>query len=248
MAFFNREPKFIISTRPLEESKSDCSILARKGLDSHPSPAMKIMYKNKIPKISPYDAIVLSSRHAAYSIKRLNIESMPVYCVGSSTAKVARKNGAKNLLIGNSDIKALANLVSKTLSRDSRILWLSGNYVLDNFSPLLKQFKISVDKFNVYISKPIEFIDHKSIELIANNKVKVILFYSSESTKIWMKLIKNANLYDKIKLINLVGISNKTFSSISEENEFKYYLSRRKRRASVLAKAIEIFKMPEISK
>ena len=150
--------------------------------------------------------------------------------------------------IGNSDIKALANLVSKTLSRDSRILWLSGNYVLDNFSPLLKQFKISVDKFNVYISKPIEFIDHKSIELIANNKVKVILFYSSESTKIWMKLIKNANLYDKIKLINLVGISNKTFSSISEEKVFKYYLSRRKRRASVLAKAIEIFKMPEISK
>ena len=105
---------YLLTTRPIDDALKDCKILSKKGVNAIASPSMGII-KNKLTLKASYDGVFLTSRNAAHIIKNLDNKEIPVFCVGSSTAKLARFYGAKNIIVGNSDALFLANKIKDFL-------------------------------------------------------------------------------------------------------------------------------------
>ena len=63
----------------------------------------------------------------------------------------------------------------------------------------------------------------------------------------WIELIKKSNLTKSLYKINYVVINNSIFNYLKKLKLDNVYISRRKRRASVLSKGLEIYKNLENS-
>ena len=63
----------------------------------------------------------------------------------------------------------------------------------------------------------------------------------------WIELIKKSNLTKPLCKINYVVINNSIFNYLKKLKLDNVYISRRKRRASVLSKGLEIYKNLENS-
>jgi len=237
---------YLITTRPIEDALNDCRILNKRGVNAIASPSMKIKKEN--PHINfNFDGIFLTSRHAAHIVKNLKDKNIPIFCVGSSTAKIARSFGATNLIVGNSDALHLISLIKGVLKNGSNILWPTNNQKNDLIEKKFKQYNFSLLRETFYRVSSLNTIDGDSLNLIKKNKVSVILFFSLISAKMWIELIKKSNLTKSIYKINYVVINNSIFNYLKKLKLDNVYISRRKRRASVLSKGLEIYKNLENS-
>ena len=137
---------YLITTRPIEDALNDCRILNKRGVNATASPSMKIKKEN--PHINfNFDGIFLTSRHAAHIVKNLKDKNIPIFCVGSSTAKIARSFGATNLIVGNSDALHLISLIKGVLKNGSNILWPSNNQKNDLIEKKFKQYNMCITYF-----------------------------------------------------------------------------------------------------
>ena len=243
MNCFNQEEKCILSTRPKPDALNDCKVLSLKGIKAYPSPSMVVHYnKQKINNLK-YDAIIFTSRHAVKSVlKESYNHKIPIFCVGSSTAKIVRNHGGEIVFVGNSDSQQLSKIILDNLKKESKVLWATNEDASEKFTNELKKNNIFVIRENIYFTSPNSKLDFKSKELIKNGRVKVVLFFSNRSAEIWLNIIKKEKLINKIKHISFVSINSEIAKLLSEREGLKCFASKRKRRASVLAKAIEIYK------
>ena len=237
---------FLLTTRPIDDALSDCKLLNRKNINAVASPSMKI-FQNSIKLNSIYDGIFLTSRHAAHVIKFIEDKKTPVFCVGSSTAKLARMYGAENLIVGKSDALFLANKVKCYLPKNSKILWPSNNTLKDSIYIDLENNVYNVNKKQTYSALPLKELDINSTNLILNKQVLIVLFFSLKSTEMWIELINKANLFKFLNNINFIGINEKIVNYLCDLSLNKVLLSRRKRRASVLSLGMKVFNNMEKS-
>ena len=231
---------YLLTTRPIDDALKDCKILRKKGVNAIASPSMGII-KNKLTLKSRYDGVFLTSRNAAHIIKILDNKEIPVFCVGSSTAKLSRFYGAKNVIVGNSDALFLANQIKDYLPKNSNIIWPSNNELKDNVYKSIQADIINIDKKIIYSNYSLERIDHDSHSLITKKQVSVILFFSLKSAEMWIELINKSNLFKFLENVYFVGINDLIIKYLNDLCLSNLFLSRRKRRASVISKGIKIF-------
>ena len=126
-------------------------------------------------------------------------------------------------------------------------MWPTNNQKNDLIENKFKQYNFSLYKETFFRVSSFNTIDDDSLNLIKKNKVSVILFFSLISAKMWIELIKKSNLTKSIYKINYVVINNSIFNYLKKLKLDNVYISRRKRRASVLSKGLEIYKYLENS-
>ena len=156
---------YLITTRPIEDALNDCRILNKRGVNATASPSMKIEKEN--PHINfNFDGIFLTSRHAAHIVKNLKNKNIPIFCVGSSTAKIARSFGATNLIVGNSDALHLISLIKGVLKNGSNILWPSNNQKNDLIEKKFKQYNFYLFKETFYRVSSLNTIDDDTPSIV----------------------------------------------------------------------------------
>jgi Uroporphyrinogen-III synthase len=155
--------------------------------------------------------------------------------------------GAENLVVGNSDALFLANKVKCYLPKNSKILWPSNNILKDSIYINLENNVYNVDKKQTYATLPLKELDINSTNLILNKQVLIVLFFSFKSTEMWIELINKANLFKFLNNINFIGINEKIVKYLCDLSLNKVFLSRRKRRASVLSLGMKVFNKMEKS-
>ena len=231
---------YLLNTRPIDDAIKDCKILTKKGVNAIASPSMGII-KNKLTLKARYDGVFLTSRNAAHIIKVLDNKEIPVFCVGSSTAKLARFYGAKNIIVGNSDAFSLASKIKDFLPKSSNIIWPSNNQLKDNVYKTMQANVTNIDKEIIYSNYSLERIDQVSHSVITKKQVSVVLFFSLKSAEMWIELINKSNLFKFLENIHFVGINDLIINYLNDLCLSNLFLSRRKRRASVISKGIKIF-------
>ena len=238
--------KCLITTRPIDDALSDCKILIKRGIKALASPSMGIV-KTKFDFDNKYDAIFLTSRHASHIVGKLENKNIPIFCVGSATAKSARNYGATNLFVGNSDASLLAKKTKKKLPKNSNIFWPSNNKNPDKVYGILKSNCFNIDKKIVYKNCSIDNLDIISSNLIKKKQISVVLFFSLRSAEMWIELINKSNLFKFLMSVNFVVINEEVSKYLKELKLKNVIVSRRKRRASVLSLGIKVFNNLEIS-
>ncbi|MEM5477958.1 uroporphyrinogen-III synthase [Pacificibacter sp. AS14] len=181
----------------------DAKALKKAVLSINPSaqsvlaPALAIVPVAHAPQTEVFDAIILTSKHAAYSAATM-APMTPVLCVGDATAQVARATGLKAVsAAGNA--KDLIKLVQA--SGVSRVLYLRGAHVQADMEFELNMAGIDSKSLVVYRQEPCQFSLEVQQSLLTATDLLVPV-YSARSAR-----IVSENLRGFVGKITLVAIS-----------------------------------------
>ncbi len=141
----------VILTRPQLDSET----LARKIAAADPelrtivSPLIRIEYRSCSIRMENYTAVVFTSRNAVRAVAEVaRPRAMRAYCVGQSTAQIAREAGFE-CSAASGTAEFLTRLIVET-GRNERLLFLRGRHVSGNLVEQLASRGMSIDEEVVY--------------------------------------------------------------------------------------------------
>lgn len=197
-------------TRPLADSQMLATKLEAEGHTVTTDPLMTVQYLSpEIENLNQYQALIFTSPNAVNASKELikNLAT-PAYCVGNKTADVAKKVGLKNVISSHGDVKALALTIKSALvPAEGPLLYMSGSHLAGDIKTELETADFSVTRKEIYETKASDSLSNLTINMLKNNKIDYIPFYSPRSVLIFIELVKNAGYLDCLKGITVLCLS-----------------------------------------
>jgi len=143
----------------------------------------KIKYIPSTLDLKKYDALIITSKNAIYSLDSFNEDwkNIPCYAIAKKTADVILKNGVQVEYTGSSGHgdDFAKELIDKI--KNKKVLYVRAKKVASNLVTILRESNISIDELITY-------------ETICNDKLKVdieknstIIFTSPSSVKCFFK-------------------------------------------------------------
>ena len=187
----------ILLTRPIEDSQKVANELKKLNIGFEISPLLEIQKKlNVIPDYEKYQAIILTSKHAALGLIDTNVKkSMAIYCVGDATSSFIARLGFLNAVSASGDASDLTKLAIKNLTpSDGPILYLCGQNANSNTNDKLELSGFTVDVSIVYEAKEIQSLSKTVIKSLKKKEINGVFLYSPRSARILCDVIKRLNL------------------------------------------------------
>jgi uroporphyrinogen-III synthase len=190
-------------TRPRDDSTAFAEELAVKHIASIIAPVMRIVQQPLAAIPAKPNAILLTSRHAAFALASLPTawRSLPVYCVGRSTAQAASEHYCSNIHPGSSNVLSLLPKIVSDLGAGARVLYLAGEDTSVDVVHLLGAHGVHVTVHLVYRALAEHALDTPAQEALRNGTITAVAFFSPRSAHITADLIAHANLLDEAKRI-----------------------------------------------
>ena len=183
-------------TRPQDDSAALAAELEKLGIESIVAPVMHITRAAFTPPTQLPNALVLTSRHAAYAVTQLplSFRALPTYCVGSATAYMAREFGCSNLIPGSGDVMELLPNIAAHLTPGSEVLYLAGEEVSVDVAQLLSVHSIRVSSCVVYRAIAETILPDALVDAFNANTLDGVAFFSSRSALVAKGLLEGAGL------------------------------------------------------
>ena len=196
-------------TRPQEDSAALAAELEKLGIASIVAPVMHITRAAFTVPTSMPNAILLTSRHAAYAVAQLpaSFRALPTYCVGSATAHMAREFGCSNIIPGSGDVLALLPRLAASMGPNSDLLYLAGEEVSVDVAHLLSMHSIRVSSCVVYRSVAETKLPDTLIDAVKANTLDAVAFFSSRSALVARNLLEEAGLAAQVTTIEAFCLS-----------------------------------------
>lgn len=187
----------ILLTRTVENSINLAKEITTRNLECMVEPMLEINQLNKdimYHIISSPQAVVITSRNARHIlpdyVKTINIPEH-----GKNAAEILQ-------------------YLEENMKKDGgKIVYLSGNIVTLDIAEELKMQGFDAEREVVYESTPPEDFSKSFLEKI--DKIKIAIFFSSETLRNFLQLIEKHNLQTKLQNITMLAFSRK----IAEHNE-----------------------------
>lgn len=182
----------VVITRPIEQSRMLAGKIQFLGYKVFLSPLLEIIPIPKQLNLSPVQAIVFTSANAIVPFSKANSErNLPVYAVGKATARVAEIFNFNNISIGKQNAESLiGQIVNKHSPKDGLILHISGETVTSSVEKVLLKHGFKVERQILYRAEAATQLCSGAIKAIKTGEVKIILFFSPRTAKIFVNLMK----------------------------------------------------------
>ena len=200
----------VLSTRPREDALIDADVLARSGIECLPAPMMRIVpLQTDIDALFDNidaDAVALTSRHVVNLIAQTRWAQKTAFCVGESTARIAREAGIADVITGNGDGYGLVQLIAQTRSYNS-IFWPSAIDVGFDLEPPLLEHNIKLHRHPAYKAEKTHELPDAAREALAQGNIAAILVHSGRAGAHLVDLLKQNNLSHVQQDIDIVAVS-----------------------------------------
>jgi uroporphyrinogen-III synthase len=196
----------VLLTRPHDLAVVSQQNLLKLGVQSLIVPAIEIKYPDIQIVDNNYDAIAITSQHAAVAVERNAwMKNIQAFAVGEKTKESLVRIGLNNVVSSNGDALDLEETIAQSIKPPSKILYLAGDNVSYNLDGNLQAKGYDVYKAIVYEAIARSSLSSDEIDDI-NSFVITILFYSSRTADIFCKLMSKYQ----------IDLSNKIAICISE--------------------------------
>ena len=182
----------ILLTRPYDLSLKTATKLKKIGYKVVIAPLLKIECREVVvEKYTDYDALIVTSQNATYSIKGISaLYSKAIYVVGDATCKLLKDNGFLNVYSASGNAEALISMIKKKVEVAKNLVYLSGNHTAGNIYAILKEGGYNITQEIVYDS-----IDNESLPGLAG--ITDIMFFS----------VRTANVFSNLHQVHKYDIS-----------------------------------------
>jgi len=180
----------VLITRALEDGLEFQKGLRTQNITSHVLPLHRVEHLT-VPIEGEFQGIILTSKQGASTLRNYpQLSSLPVYCVGDETARMAAENGFKNTHSAQGDVHDLLGLIVKECVQGMRFLYPSGEDIRHDLSQILKDHGFQCDQKVVY-----KIHDHTDLTpdeqaLLHSKNITHIPLFSPKSAERLVRCVK----------------------------------------------------------
>ncbi len=185
----------------LTRSQADCETLSRQlhavGVDGLISPMITI---HPMPdwqsRIQPgAGGLIFTSRHSLHvSASHEALKHLSLFVVGGQTAELAEQLGFQTPRHVAASASALAKYFHEASNVPRHLLYLSGENIKRNFTHELAEEGIKVQRVITYRAEAADHINDTAISILKQHRLHGIVFYSSRTAEIFLKLLRPMGL------------------------------------------------------
>ena len=195
----------------MDDALIDADVLAGSGLVCLPAPMMTIepldVDLDQLFDDIDAEAVALTSRHAVQIAARSRWADKPVFCVGKSTARLAKEAGMDNILTGPGDGHGLAEMMSQ--SSYQTIFWPSAVDVGFDLAKPLSEHGINVIRTPVYKAAQTNHLPQAVIAALAAGKVLAVMVHSGRAGVHLAEMMEKYDLLEQMKSISIIAVSTR---------------------------------------
>lgn len=200
----------VLITRPEPGATETADRLTATGFQPLVASVMSIQPLDRPHKI-PFcaQAILITSRNALIACPA-DRRSLPLFAVGDATAALARQVGFTDVLTSSGNAMALAELVLKTVSPANGSLYLPTGYR----QGLELANRLRLDGYRVfrhvgYKATPVAGLPTNAECHLRRSDVKAAMFFSTDTARHFVRLIRAAGLEASLNTVDAVSISER---------------------------------------
>ena len=200
--------KRVLITRPEPGATETAVRLTALGFIPVVAPVLSIIAKD----IRPPDhitATVLTSRNAVAACPS-SFHDRPVFAVGTATAARAREIGFTRVFNADGDAAALAKMIAGTLPPADGSLFLpTGQGQGLDLAKSLRQQGFNVIRRVAYQAKSVPTLPDAAAIHLRRRQLAAAMFFSGETARHFVHLLKAAGLTDAVRDVEAVSISER---------------------------------------
>jgi uroporphyrinogen-III synthase len=206
----------ILITRPEPGASETAARLKAMGMMPIVAPVLEIAAVDMPPsRLDHIAGTLLTSRNAVGSCP-VCCHGRPAFAVGDTTAMQARGTGFMDVHSAGADAVALAELVAATLDPRAGPLFLpAGQGQGQALARDLRARGFRVIRRVVYRAKLPDALPEAARRHLADGDVGAALFFSADSARHFVTLVRKAGLGDAVKRVEAVAISGRAIVPLS---------------------------------
>ena len=139
--------------------------------------------------LSKATSLIVTSANAIRSLKQSQISfERPIFCVGKSTALVAKKAGFYSLSSGG-DSSQLIGLIQKSISNEiAKLVYFRGEEIVVDLVGLLRNQDYDISEVICYRKSP-KKLSQKIIDLIKSEAIVGATFFSKQTVNLFLNSV-----------------------------------------------------------
>jgi uroporphyrinogen-III synthase len=201
----------VLITRPEPGATQTANRVSALGLAPLVAPLLSIHRIGQTPQLpAGVGATLLTSRNAVAGCPPV-CHDLPAFAVGEATATCAAGAGFNCIRTADGDAIALAALVSQTLSPHDGTLFLpAGRGQGSELAMSLRRKGFRVHRRVVYEAVPIASLPGIAEAHLRHHDVQAAMFFSAETARHFVRLIRAAKLDEVVNNVDAVAISERS--------------------------------------
>jgi uroporphyrinogen-III synthase len=214
----------VLVTRPHPDDEHTASALRARGFEVLRAPMLRFEPLGfRDDEATHYDAVLVTSANAlrGLGLAGSRLLKLPLFTVGEHTASVARQMGFENVTAADGDAARLRDRVleavkTKTLKKESRLLYLAGADVARDLAGELGAHGLSVVTQTTYRMVPVTSLPREVSEAFVVNGIEAVLHYSRRSARAFLDAARAAGVEISALAIPQICISAAVASILRE--------------------------------
>lgn len=201
----------VLITRPEPGATQTAARVAALGLTPVVAPLLSIQPVGRSRELPDgVAATLLTSRNAVAGCPP-SCHDRPVLAVGNATAASAVNAGFRQVKTASGDAAALAELVAQTLAPEQGSLFLPvGRYQGANLAQALRRKGFRVLRRVVYEACGVSALPVDAEAHLRRRQVGVALFFSADTARHFVRLVRQAGLGESVHDVDAVSISERS--------------------------------------
>lgn len=210
----------VLLTRPYLQSVEMKRQLEEIGCRVSIEPVLEIspvQYSPEIYKNSK--AFAVTSLHASSEVARQNgiDKSIPVYAVGSATAKPLREAGFKHVFEANGNAKSLLTFIREQHKpEDGMITYLSGWHITQDLARVLAMEGYKAQRVVSYKANPVKNTSPATKSMIRHNDIDMVILMSYRTGYNFSTLCNQAHIGRSLQKMTAAVLSEHVASSLNK--------------------------------
>jgi uroporphyrinogen-III synthase len=198
----------VLITRPEPGASETAARVAALGFSPCVAPVIRIDSASaRLPPAGSLAALLVTSGNAIEALPQA-YHAMRLFAVGDATAARARAAGFVQVLSAAGDADALARLVVRQQPRDEGTLLLaSGRGQGQALAVSLRQAGFRIIRRVVYAALPVADLPPVAADALWSGSVRAVLFFSAETARHFVRLVRRAGLAETLRSVDAVSIS-----------------------------------------
>ena len=188
----------ILVTRATEDAERTAQKLAALGHETLIAPVLQIVPTGDPAPAASYDALIVTSAHAADALTSQADKSIPVFAVGEHTAHALRMAGFTSIATAEGDAVSLSKLIRDTLQPPRTLLHVTARHHKEEPAASLRAAGFTVPSWEAYEARALESLPEAAMNDLRSGKIAAVLHYSRRSADLFLQLAGRAGLQTAI--------------------------------------------------
>jgi uroporphyrinogen-III synthase len=191
----------VLVTRARDDAERTAQKLLARGHEAVLAPVIEIVATGEPAPAGAYDAVIVTSAHAAGALSGLDDKQTPVFAVGRSTADAVRQAGFASVLAAEGDATSLSGLIRSRMPPAGALLHVTARHRKEEPAASLRAAGFTIREWEAYEARAVESLSGATIAALRTGQIGAALHYSRRSADLVIRLAGQAGLASALRAL-----------------------------------------------